>query len=125
MFGNIFKKLIPLAITAGTAYMVGGSMGAGSSSSGSLFGTSSLTEKLWELGKKEAIKKGTEAMFGGDDDFVSPYSSASVNFDKYKMDIGGSSKGGVVGFPGDIKSADPEVIAYMWKQRMNSYIAKT
>ena len=41
------------------------------------------------------------------------------------MDIGGSSKGGVIGFPGDIKSADPEVIAYMWKQRMNSYIAKT
>ena len=120
MFGNIFNKLIPLAVTAGTAYMVGGSMGAGN-----LFGTSSLKEKLLAFGKKEAIKKGTEAMFGGDDDFVSPYSSASVNFDKHKMDIGGSSKGGVVGFPGDIKSADPEVIAYMWKQRMNSYIAKT
>ena len=41
MFGNIFNKLIPLAVTAGTAYMVGGSMGAGN-----LFGTSSLKEKL-------------------------------------------------------------------------------
>ena len=117
MFGNLFKKLVPLAITAGTAYMVGGSM-----SSGSLFSTSSLTDKLWELGKKEAIKRGTEAVFGGDDDFVSPYETASVSFDDYMRTIGGVSKGGVVSFPGPIKAADPETISYIWKQRMNSYI---
>ena len=118
MFGDLFKKLIPLAATAGIAYMAGGS-------GGSLFGSTSLKEKLLSYASKEAIKRGTEAVFGGDDDFVSPYSSASVNFDKHKMTIGGASKGGVVGFPGEMKSADPEAIAYMWKQRMNSYTART
>ena len=118
MFGNIFKKLAPLAITAGTAYMVGGSMGAGS-----LFSTTSLKEKLFELGKKEALKKGVKSMFS-EDDFVSPYESASVDFDKYMRTVGGASKGGMIDFPGAIKSADPETIAYLWKQRMNSYIGK-
>jgi len=119
MFGNIFKKIIPLAATAGVAYMAGQG-GVGSS----LFTTSSLKEKLFEYGKKEALKRGAEAVFGGDDDFTSPYETASVNFDAYKTDIGGVSKGGVIGFPGAIKTADPETIAYMWKQRMNSYIGK-
>ena len=41
MFGNIFKKIIPLAATAGVAYMAG-SGGVGSN----LFTTSSLKEKL-------------------------------------------------------------------------------
>jgi len=121
MFGDLFKKLIPLAATAGIAYMTGG---AGASSSSNLFASSSWKDKLVQWG----INEGMEAAFGGDgdDNFVSPYSSASVNFDKYKMAIGGgASKGGVVGFPGDIKSADPESIAYMWKQRMNSYTART
>ena len=118
MFGNIFKKIIPLAATAGVAYMAGqGGMGS------NLFTTSSLKEKLLGLAKKEAIKKGTDAIFGGDDDFTSPYETASVNFDPYKMTIGGVSKGGVIGFPGAIKTADPEVISYQWKQRMNTYIS--
>jgi hypothetical protein len=115
-FGNIFKNLMPLAITAGTAYMVGGSMGSG----GSLFASSSWKDKLVQWG----IKEGMEAAFGGDDDFVSPYESASVDMDAYTRTIGGTSKGGVIDFPGAIKSADPETIAYLWKQRMNSYISK-
>ena len=118
-FGNIFKKLVPLGIAAGTAYMVGSS-----ATGGSLFTTSSLKEKLLEWGKKEALKKGMEKAFGGDDDFVSPYESASVDMDAYTRTIGGASKGGVIDFPGAIKSADPETIAYLWKQRMNSYISK-
>jgi len=118
-FGDIFKKFMPLAVTAGTAYMVGGSMGGGS-----LFATTSLKEKLLEFGKKESIKKGLEFAFGGEDDFVSPYESASVDMDAYTRTIGGASKGGVIDFPGAIKSADPEIIAYLWKQRMNSYISK-
>ena len=44
-FGNIFKKLVPLGIAAGTAYMVGSS-----ATGGSLFTTSSLKEKLLEWG---------------------------------------------------------------------------
>ena len=88
-----------------------------------LFTTSSLKEKLLNFGKKEALKKGAEAIFGGDDDFTSPFETASVNFDPYKMTIGGASKGGVIGFPGAIKTADPEVISYQWKQRMNTYIS--
>ena len=115
-FGNIFKKLIPLGIAAGTAYMAGGSMG----SSGSLFASSSWKDKLAQWGIQEGMKKA----FGGDDDFVSPYASASVDMDAYTRTIGGASKGGVIDFPGAIKSADPETIAYLWKQRMNSYISK-
>ena len=118
MFGDIFKKFMPLAITAGAAYMAGGSMGGGS-----LFATTSLKEKLLEFGKKEALKKGLEYAFG-EDDFVSPYESASVDMDTYMRTVGGTSKGGVIDFPGAIKSADPETIAYLWKQRMNSYIGK-
>ena len=52
MFGNIFKKIIPLAATAGVAYMAG-SGGVGSN----LFTTSSLKEKLLNFGKKEALKR--------------------------------------------------------------------
>jgi hypothetical protein len=119
MFGNIFKKLIPLAATAGIAYMAG-------SGGGSLFGSTNLKEKLMSYAKKEAIKRGTDAIFGGgdDDNFVSPYSSASVNFDKYMQDIGASSKSGVVNFPGNIKTADTSSISYAWQQRMNSYIGR-
>ena len=114
-FGNIFKKLIPLAATAGVAYMAGGS-GA------NLFGSSAMGEKLTSYATKAAMQKGMEAVFGGDDDFVSPYETASVSFDEYRRTIGDVSKGGVVNFPGPIKTADPETIAYIWKQRMNSYI---
>ena len=114
-FGNIFKKLVPLAATAGVAYMAGGS-GA------NLFGSSAIGDKLQNWAKKEALKKGMEAVFGEDDDFVSPYETASVDFDKYRRTIGDVSKGGVVSFPGPIKAADPETISYIWKQRMNSYI---
>ena len=89
-----------------------------------LFSTSSLKEKLLGFAKKEALKRGADAVFGsGADDFESPYATASVNFDEYRMPIGNVSAGGVIGFPGNIKTADPEVIAYQWKQRMTSYIA--
>jgi len=118
MFKNIFKKIIPLAATAGIAYMAGGS-------GGNLFATSSIKEKLLELGKKEAIKKGMDAVFGEDDNFVSPYETASVDYDEYKMGMGGTTaQGGVIDFPGAIKSADPATISYLWKQRMNSYVGK-
>ena len=119
MFGNIFKKIIPLAATAGIAYAAGGGNLAG------MFGTSSLKEKLFEYGKKEALKKGMKAIFGGDDDFVSPYETAGVDFSPFKMGMGGTTtQGGVIDFPGAIKSADPQTIAYLWKQRMNSYVGK-
>ena len=114
-FGNIFKKLVPLAATAGVAYMAGGS-GA------NLFGSSALSDKLTSWATKEAMKKGMEVVFAGDDDFISPYETANVSFDDYKRTIGDVSKGGVVSFPGPIKAADPETISYIWKQRMNSYI---
>ena len=114
-FGNIFKKLVPLAATAGVAYMAG-------SSGANVLGSSSLSDKLSSWATKEAMEKGMEAVFGGDDDFVSPYETASVSFDDYTRTIGGVSKGGVVNFPGPIKAADPETISYIWKQRMNSYI---
>ena len=82
-------------------------------------------EKLLELGKKEAIKKGMDAVFGEDDNFVSPYETASVDYDEYKMGMGGTTaQGGVIDFPGAIKSADPATISYLWKQRMNSYVGK-
>ena len=120
MFKNIFKKIIPLAATAGVAYAAGGGNLAG------VFGTSSIKEKLLELGKKEAIKKGMDAVFGEDDDFISPYETASVDFDEYKMGMGGTTaQSGVIDFPGAIKSADPATISYLWKQRMNSYVGKT
>jgi len=130
MFENLFKKIVPLAATAGLAYtgasMLGGLGGTGQGIGpvgSNLFSTSSLKEKLLGLAKKEALKKGAEAVFGGEDDFTSPYETASVNFDPYRMTIGGVSKGGVIGFPGAIKTADPEVISYQWKQRMNTYIS--
>ena len=128
MFGNIFKKIVPLAATAGLAYtgasMLGGGTGQGIGPVGSnLFSTSSLKEKLLNFAKKDALKRGADAVFGGADDFQSPYETASVSFDEYKMPIGSVSKGGVIGFPGAIKTADPEVIAYQWKQRMNTYIS--
>ena len=119
MFGKIFKKIIPLAATAGVAYLAGGGNLTG------IFGSSSLKEKLFEYGKKEALKKGMDAVFGEDDNFVSPYETASVDYDEYKMGMGGTTaQGGVIDFPGAIKSADPATISYLWKQRMNSYVGK-
>ena len=112
--GNLFKKILPLAATAGVAYMTGGASGS------NLFASSSWKDKLAQWG----IKKGMEAAFGGEDDFVSPYATAGVDFSKYMQTTGTSSKGGVIGFPGPIKTADPETIAYIWKQRMNSYMGK-
>ena len=112
--GNLFKKILPLAATAGIAYMAGGSTGS------NIFASSSWKDKLAQWG----IKKGMEAAFGGEGDFVSPYSTAGVDFDEYMQTVGTGSKGGVVGFPGPIKTADPETIAYLWKQRMNSYVGK-
>ena len=66
-----------------------------------------------------------DAVFGEDDNFVSPYETASVDYDEYKMGMGATTaQGGVIDFPGAIKSADPQTIAYLWKQRMNSYVGK-
>ena len=119
MFGKIFKKIIPLAATAGVAYLAGGGNLTG------IFGSSSLKEKLFEYGKKEVLKKGMESVFGGDDDFIWPYETAGVDFSPFKMGMGGTTaQGGVIDFPGAIKSADPKTIAYLWKQRMNSYVGK-
>ena len=79
MFGNIFKKIVPLAVTAGLAYtggsMLGGVTGQGVGPVGSnLFSTSSLKEKLLNFAKKDALKRGADAIFGsGADDFQSPY----------------------------------------------------
>ena len=120
MFGNVFKKILPVAALAvgagvGAKYLAGTQFGS------NLFASSSIKDKIAQWG----LKKGMVAAFGGEDGgFSSPNASAGVDFSSYMRSIPAGSQGCVVGFPGPIKTADPETIAYIWKQRMNSYVGK-
>ena len=121
MFGDFFRKLIPLGIAAAGVY-TGASM-FGSGGAESIFASSSLTEGWKKKLTMEAIKKGAKSIFKGDEDM--PYSSPSytrLNFDDYLMEMVASERAGTGEFPGPIKSTDPEAVAYAWQRRLNSYV---
>jgi len=120
MFGNLFKKLVPIAI-AGAGLYTGASMYKGMGGS-SLFASSSLTDTFKDKLTKEAIKKGMKSMLGTPSKSPDP-SDYDVDFDEYLMEIATTSKGGGGGGSfGELKSADPEAIAYAWQRRLNSYL---
>ena len=120
MFGNLFKKLVPIAI-AGAGLYTGASMYKGMGGS-SLFASSSLTDMFKDKLTKEAIKKGMKSMLGTPSKSPDP-SDYDVDFDEYLMEIATTSKGGGGGGSfGELKSADPESIAYAWQRRLNSYL---
>ena len=120
MFGNLFKKLVPIAI-AGAGLYTGASMYKGMGGS-SLFASSSLTDTFKDKLTKEAIKKGMKSMLGTPSKSPDP-SDYDVDFDEYLMEIATKSKGGGGGGSfGELKSADPEAIAYAWQRRLNSYL---
>ena len=120
MFGNLFKKLVPIAI-AGAGLYTGASMYKGMGGS-SLFASSSLTDTFKDKLTKEAIKKGIKIMLGTPSKSPDP-SDYDVDFDEYLMEIATKSKGGGGGGSfGELKSADPEAIAYAWQRRLNSYL---
>ena len=121
MFGDLFRKLIPLGVAAAGAY-TGASM-FGSGGAESIFASSSLTNDWKKKLTMEAIKKGTKSIFKGKEDM--PYSSPSyrnMNFDDYLMELAVAEKAGEGEFPGPIKSTDPEAVAYAWQRRLNSYV---
>ena len=121
MFGNLFKKLVPIAI-AGAGLYTGASMYKGMGGS-SLFASSSLTDMFKDKLTKEAIKKGMKSMLGTPSE--SPDTSDyDVSFDEYLMEIANTSKGASGGGDsfGQLKAADPEAIAYAWQRRLNSYL---
>ena len=120
MFGNLFKKLVPIAI-AGAGLYTGASMYKGMGGS-SLFASSSLTDMFKDKLTKEAIKKVMKSMLGTPSKSPDP-SDYDVDFDEYLMEIATTSKGGGGGGSfGELKSADPEAIAYAWQRRLNSYL---
>jgi len=120
MFGNLFKKLVPIAI-AGAGLYTGASMYKGMGGS-SLFASSSLTDMFKDKLTKEAIKKGMKSMLGTPSEPLDPR-DYNVDFDDYLMEIAAASKGaGGGGDFGQLKSADPEAIAYAWQRRLNSYL---
>ena len=125
MFGNLIKKLVPVAIGAAAAY-TGASMFPGMSTKFSnMWASSSLTDKFKEKIGKEAIKKGFKSIFKTPDHPSSQYSDYNVDFDEYLMELvdsqsrggGGSSEGF-----GELEAADSQAIAYAWQRRLNSYI---
>ena len=121
MFGDLFRKLIPLGIAAAGAYT--GASIYGSGGAGNIFASSSLTEGWKKKLTMEAIKKGAKSIFKGKEDM--PYSSPSyrnMDFDDYLMELAVAEKAGEGEFPGPIKSTDPEAVAYAWQRRLNSYV---
>jgi len=120
MFGNLVKKLVPVAIGAAAAY-TGASMLGGNK----LWASSTLTNKFKEKIGKEALKKGFKSIFATPDQPSTQYSDYNVEFDEYLMELVNSSKqtsgGGGGGF-GELRAADPQAIAYAWQRRLNSYI---
>ena len=125
MFGNLIKKLVPVAIGAAAAY-TGASMFPGMSTKFSnMWASSSLTDKFKEKIGKEAIKKGFKSIFATPDQPSAQYSDYNVEFDEYLMELVNSSKqtsgGGGGGF-GELRAADPQAISYAWQRRLNSYI---
>tara|TARA_R100000234_G_scaffold13653_1_gene7611 strand:+ start:102 stop:482 length:381 start_codon:yes stop_codon:yes gene_type:complete len=120
MFGNLIKKLVPVAIGAAAAY-TGASMFGGNK----LWASSTLTNKFKEKIGKEALKEGFKSIFATPDQPSTQYSDYNVEFDEYLMELVNSSKqtsgGGDGGF-GELRAADPQAIAYAWQRRLNSYI---
>ena len=120
MFGNLIKKLVPVAIGAAAAY-TGASMFGGNK----LWASSTLTNKFKEKIGKEALKKGFKSIFATPDQPSTQYSDYNVEFDEYLMELVNSSKqtsGGGGGSFGELRAADPQAIAYAWQRRLNSYI---
>ena len=124
MFGNLIKKLVPVAIGAAAAY-TGASMLGGMGGT-KLWASSTLTNKFKEKIGKEALKKGFKSIFTTPDQPSSQYSDYNVDFDEYLMQLvnsqsgggGGNSSGGF----GELQAVDPQAVAYVWQRRLNSYI---
>ena len=123
MFGNLIKKLVPVAVGAAAAY-TGASMLGGMGGT-KLWASSTLTNKFKEKIGKEAIKKGFKSIFKTPDHPSSQYSDYNVEFDEYLMELVNSQSrgggGGAGGF-GELRAADPQAISYAWQRRLNSYI---
>ena len=120
MFGNLIKKLVPVAVGAAAAY-TGANMLGGTK----LWASSTLTNKFKEKIGKEALKKGFKSIFATPDKPSTQYSDYNVEFDEYLMELVNSSKqtsGGGGGSFGELRAADPQAIAYAWQRRLNSYI---
>jgi len=123
MFGDLFRKLVPLGIAAAGAYT--GASIFGSGGAGNIFASSALTDGWKKKLTMEAIKKGVKGVFKTDEGTDIPYMSpsyASMDFDDYLMELAASEKAGAGEFPGPIKSTDPEAVAYAWQRRLNSYV---
>ena len=120
MFGNLIKKLVPVAVGAAAAY-TGANMLGGTK----LWASSTLTNKFKEKIGKEALKKGFKSIFTTPDQPSTQYSDYNVEFDKYLMELVNSSKrsgrSGDGSF-GELQSADPQAISYAWQRRLNAYI---
>ena len=120
MFGDLFRKLIPLGIAAAGVYTGTSMFGGGNA--GSIFASSSLTEGWKKKLTMEALKKGAKSIFKGKD---TPYSSphyTDINLDEYLMELAESERAGEGDFPGPIRTTDPEAVAYKWQKRLNSYV---
>ena len=123
MFGNLIKKLVPVAVGAAAAY-TGASMLGGMGGT-KLWASSTLTNKFKEKIGKEALKKGFKSIFATPDQPSTQYSDYNVEFDEYLMELVNSSKqtsGGGGGSFGELRAADPQAISYAWQRRLNSYI---
>ena len=120
MFGNLIKKLVPVAVGAAAAY-TGANMLGGTK----LWASSTLTNKFKEKIGKEALKKGFKSIFATPDEPSTQYSDYNVEFDEYLMELVNSQSrgggGGAGGF-GELRAADPQAISYAWQRRLNSYI---
>ena len=123
MFGNLIKKLVPVAIGAAAAY-TGANMFPGMSTKFSnMWASSSLTDKFKEKIGKEAIKKGFKSIFATPDEPTKQYSDYNVDFDEYLMELINSESGSKSGSGfGELKAADSQAIAYAWQRRLNSYL---
>ena len=123
MFGNLIKKLVPVAVGAAAAY-TGASMLGGMGGT-KLWASSTLTNKFKEKIGKEALKKGFKSIFATPDESSTQYSDYNVEFDEYLMELVNSQSrgggGGAGGF-GELRAADPQAISYAWQRRLNSYI---
>ena len=123
MFGNLIKKLVPVAVGAAAAY-TGASMLGGMGGT-KLWASSTLTNKFKEKIGKEALKKGFKSIFATPDQPSTQYSDYNVEFDEYLMELVNSQSrgggGGAGGF-GELRAADPQAISYAWQRRLNSYI---
>ena len=121
MFGDLFRKLIPLGIAAAGVYTGTSMFGGGNA--GSIFASSSLTEGWKKKLTMEALKKGAKSIFKGKQgtSYDTPRYT-DVNFDEYLMELAESERAGTGEFPGPIRTTDPEAVAYAWQKRLNSYV---